>query len=218
MLFLKSLRIFTAMWLSIGITLFFMTASITMNVIVRKNKNKTAKAGTVKLLRAAEITLALLMGFSFADTGMIISQTVTAMNHGMAREPSTAEEHADEYINTLQQVLIYNQITHECSDIDENDDLTGKILVYVRYDCPDCHRLYENLPAPTDDILYISSRTDIGHKVMDKYEIMLTDVPSAVYIAPSGTVTIVPLAEGTGDNMHFNISGFQQLLHLQYQK
>ena len=72
------------------------------------------------------------------------------------------------------------------------NDLKGKIIIYYRFDCPDCHYTYKPLLQYLDknkidmnDVYFVSSRSEQGKKLMQTYPI--EEVPSGVYIYKNQT-------------------------------
>jgi hypothetical protein len=68
------------------------------------------------------------------------------------------------------------------------DDLTGKIIIYVKYGCPDCEGIHDDLLSylersslkNKEDYYFVSTRSKKGKELLAKYEVF--DVPAAVYI------------------------------------
>ena len=64
------------------------------------------------------------------------------------------------------------------------DDLSGYIIIFVKYGCPDCENVHDKLLAclkenNIDKVLFVSSRSEKGKALIDKYPI--ASVPSGVY-------------------------------------
>lgn len=53
------------------------------------------------------------------------------------------------------------------------DDLSNKLVVYYRFDCPDCHAVYDDLKNATQnyDIVWISTRSKNGKELRKKYPV-----------------------------------------------
>ena len=64
------------------------------------------------------------------------------------------------------------------------DDISGKLIIYYRYDCPDCHDTYDEMrkmcEAANVDPLWVSTRSQQGKKLMEDYP--PTEVPAGLFI------------------------------------
>lgn len=218
MLFFKDMQVFKALNIVMVIAFVSLILSVTTTVLIRraKAKEKLVSPAKAMTLRILEIIFAAALGFSVADSIIIGKYVHTAFEHGMAKVPETVEsEFAGTYHETLADVIRFNAVTHKMSDVSLDDDLTGKILIFVRYDCPDCHGIFKNLPDESDSILYVCSRSDVGHGIQEKYKFDLVEVPCAVYLAPDGLVYSEILYSGRGETFQFNFTGWQVILDAQ---
>ena len=88
----------------------------------------------------------------------------------------------------------------------------GDIVIYVRYGCPLCEVLYDEireLLRTHDNIFIVGTRTDIGHALREVYPISI--VPSAVLIGSN--LPYLPLAiEGAFGSIVLDRHGFNLLL------
>ena len=65
------------------------------------------------------------------------------------------------------------------------EDLSGSIIIYFKYGCPDCISVHDDLMAylmahDTSNIYFVSSRSEKGKELLKKYAV--PEVPSAVYV------------------------------------
>lgn len=187
---------------------------IFVSVIITALFEKKKSAGC----RIIRMILSVLFGLSVCITSVFGIPVAKAFRHGMTKTPIEISENNYDYKYdlTLEQIINYNNYTKPVNKLKNLSDAENKIIIFVRYDCRDCHLLYDSMPD-AEDVIYISSRSDTGHKLMEKYNIDLVEVPSVVYISKSGTVHISSLCEGTGDDMHFNTAGWNKIVE-RYEK
>lgn len=70
---------------------------------------------------------------------------------------------------------------------EDNSELSDKIIIYFRFGCHDCESIYQDLTLAmkdTPDVYYISTRSEQGKQLMEKYPV--DETPSLVYIYPDG--------------------------------
>lgn len=89
----------------------------------------------------------------------------------------------------------YTANTHAEDKLPAN--LKGSVLIFFRFDCGSCHDTHAELTklvSGYDNIYYVSSRSEKGAELRDKY--LVTEVPSAIYIPvdPDETPTVEPLS------------------------
>ena len=63
------------------------------------------------------------------------------------------------------------------------DELKGAIIIYYKFDCPDCKAIYNELSQKVKDnpnVYWVSSRTEQGKKILEKYPV--EKVPTGIYI------------------------------------
>ena len=172
--------------------------SLLTAVFVRIKLNKFCSVHETDVTPKAKRTLsagnaaALLL---FSVTGLFIGNLLsisiafgTALSHGMTRNPDTSK-----YDLTYGQVLSYNKKSLKETDINV-EDLKGEAIIYVRYDCPDCMKLHDQL-SEINDIIFISSRSELGKAARSLYDINLTEVPQGVYIDADGKSTTIGIIQ-----------------------
>lgn len=89
---------------------------------------------------------------------------------------------------TLAQLPEKIQCTHVEDQVPE--DLRGKIIIFYKYNCPDCEGIYKYLVQYTDNeenIYFSASNSEQGKKLRETYPI--TDVPCGIYIHRDGSFT-----------------------------
>lgn len=172
-----------------------------------------------KNMKTVRLILSVFFGLTVCFTTLFAIPVRKAFRHGMTKTPIEISENNYDYKYdlTLGQIMAYNQYTHPVDKIKNLSETEDKILIFVRYDCKDCHLLYDSMPENTQDVLYTSSRSETGQSLMKEYNIDLVEVPSAVYISSSGTVHVSSLCEDTGENMHFNAQGWNEIVSI-YEK
>lgn len=173
---LTNLTISSRICVFIIIGLIFLVITIINGCHLHKHSNNVTKI----------VTLCLFLALGLC-VGSILSCIIvcrTAISHGADKEA----------VNTLSYstLRVYNK--HSIKETNMAlQDLKGKAVIFVRYDCPDCLQLHNSLNQ-IDDIIFIASRSKLGLQTRSTYSIMLTDVPQGVYIDPNGnaiTINIV---------------------------
>ncbi len=128
----------------------------------------------------------------------------TAVSHGMVPDADTGE-----YELSYEEILTYNKYSVKETEI-TLDELKGKAIIYVRYDCYDCVRLHEQLSA-IDNVIFLSSQSKLGKEARNTYNIHLTDVPQGVYIDDNGNATTINIVDRGFDVITLNM---QQITNL----
>ena len=69
------------------------------------------------------------------------------------------------------------------------DDLTGCIIIFVKFGCPDCENVHDKLVKCLEDnnvenVFFVSSRSEKGKELVEKYQIQA--VPSGTYFKKQG--------------------------------
>jgi hypothetical protein len=152
--------------------------------------DKTAERNK-KIIRLIYMLILFMLGGSLANLLQFSTAYYHARERGMAPDPKT-----NQYTLSYNQMIYYNAHSVLESKVNTLDDMSGKIIIYVRYDCKDCVMLHDRLQAVADahpDFLFLSSRTSTGRTVRDQYNIELTEVPQGVYIRKDGTSVVVPI-------------------------
>lgn len=137
----------------------------------------------------------ILFAISGAFLGNLLNILITystAISHGMVRNPDTGV-----YDLTYGEMQTCNRRSIKETNIDI-DDLKGRIVIYVRYDCPDCMALHDQL-AQINDVVFLASRTELGKKSREVYGINLTEVPQGAYIDIDGSSTTVNIVHHDDD-------------------
>ena len=150
-------------------------------------QHKDAETTVKRKVNAAKIAILLLFSVEGWFIGNLISIAIAfsiAVSHGMVPNDKT-----NAYDMTYGEILSLNKNSIKETNIDIAN-LKGKAVIYVRYDCPDCIRLHDQLAAVTD-IVFLSSRSERGRSARTMYNINLTDVPQGVYIDPNGNAMVI---------------------------
>lgn len=99
------------------------------------------------------------------------------------------------------------------------EDLGNTLVVYYRYDCPDCHAVMQDVKQALVQypVSYVCSRSDQGQTLLEQYPVSY--VPTIVYITENPAVYYsFPLATSRSDSeVVLNQSGLDQILAL-YQR
>lgn len=157
--------------------------------------SKTEKT-TVSVLRLFVLILFAVSGLYIGNVINISSTYYTAIKHGM-----TPNSETNKYDLKYGEVIALNKTSVEETDIDEND-MKGRLIIYVRYDCPDCMILHDQIAELADhNFIFLSSRTQKGKNVRELYNIDLTEVPQAVYINHEGIATVATIMTGSGKDL-----------------
>lgn len=163
----------------------------------RDNAEKKHKicANILKFLALASFSVT---GFFFGELINVGTSFYIARSHGMTPNPDTGE-----YDISYGEIMSLNRKSVKETSIDIND-LKNKAIIYVRYDCPDCVILHEQL-AEIGDMVFLSSRTDKGKAARELYNIELTEIPQGVYIDSEGHATIIKITQGSGDTLALDL-------------
>lgn len=189
----------------------------TAGVIMRKAYNayciKHSGCNEAKIIkRGYAFKFIVLILFSVAGLCLgnvinIILTFHTAITHGMTPNPDTGK-----YDIPYGETIMLNKYSVKETNVDISN-LKNKAIIYVRYDCPDCVLLHNQL-ADIKDIIFLSSRTEKGKEVREMYNINLTEIPQGVYIDADGNSTTVRITQGSGDaltlDMH-QITALQEM-------
>lgn len=141
---------------------------------------------------------ACVSGLFFGNIISIMVTFSTALQHGLTADYETT--HALSY----GEIKYYNKHSIEETIIDDTDELKGKAIIFVRYDCPDCVKLHEQL-SQIDDIIFLASRSELGESVRDIYNICLTEVPQGVYIDPNGKATTINIVNHNNNTITLDL-------------
>lgn len=189
-------------------------------IVRRKYNNYCAKhkscTDSIILKRGYALKFIVLILFSVA--GLFLGNLInigttfyTALTHGMTANPDTGK-----YDITYGDMQMLNHYSVKESNIDINN-LKNKAIIYVRYDCPDCVILHDQL-ADINDIIFLSSRTDKGKTARELYSINLTEIPQGVYINADGEATTIKITQGSGDSLILDLQQIAILKEMVNQK
>lgn len=203
--------------LSFAVTILFVSAG----AFVRQKYNRYCTehencANTKITVRGNALKLTVLVSFSIA--GLFIGNLInigttfyTALTHGMTANPDTGKY---DISYGEMQMLNKNSVKETNADI---YDLKNKAIIYIRYDCPDCIILHNQL-ADINGIIFLSSRTEKGKKVREMYNINLTEIPQGVYIDADGKSTTVRITQGSGDSLILDLQQIATLKEMTAQE
>lgn len=106
------------------------------------------------------------------------------------------------------------------------DDLNQSIIIFYKFNCPDCHAVYDDLKKITDanpdkNIYWISAQTTDGKQLLNKYPV--EEVPTGIYISntlPEGVAYIkhVLYTKDENGNQQLDVDAINRLLQLQLEK
>lgn len=171
-----------------------------LNIYCDKHKNTEDKSIIRKatFLRAIVLLLFSISGLFIGNVINLGSTFATAISQGMTSDPETGK-----YYITYGDMMKFNKRSIKETDIDVND-LKNKAVIYVRYDCPDCIILHDQL-AEITDMIFLSSRSDLGKSARDMYDITLTEVPQGVFIDADGNSTVIDIMIKDEDGLKLDL-------------
>ena len=190
--------------LSFAIAIIFVSAG----AFVRRKYNRYCtehenRTDAKIMMRGNALKLTVLVAFSVA--GLFVGNLInigttfyTALTHGMTADPDTGK-----YDISYGEMQMLNHYSVKETNVDINS-LKNKAVIYVRYDCPDCVILHDQL-ADINDIIFLSSRTDKGKAARELYNINLTEIPQGVYINADGEATVIRITQGSGDSLTLDL-------------
>lgn len=113
-------------------------------------------------------------------------------------------------------VIHSNKYSHVSQKINKQD-LSGSIIIYYRYGCPDCEAVFNSLEASLQDIsdiYWVATRQKRGKQLLKEYPV--TEVPSAVLIENDNTYIVYSLCtskqEGNIETVCFDKKNFIRLM------
>lgn len=120
------------------------------------------------------------------------------------------------YNENLTNIWSYMKKTPKESSLPKN--LNNTVIIYYRFDCPDCHAVYDRLIEDTKNanspVYFISTRSNQGKELRKSYPTM--SVPSVLYIKepitdkqPNGNWQNYPL---TNENSEYQPEILQKIL------
>lgn len=147
--------------LTIDVILTYITVYLSKEDILSPGLRKTAKVICFLIL---DIALAIMI-----ITLIITTKYKTAVKHGAYTDDMT--------VKTMYDGIKYSPIESKLPD-----NLEGCIVLYYRFDCPDCHAVYNDLSAAVkdkDSIYWVSTRSEQGKALLAQYPV--NEVPSGIY-------------------------------------
>ena len=128
------------------------------------------KAKTKVILKVVTTTATVICAIFLV---YVMVNVKTAFEHGMTEMNISLVEMLD---------CIKNSPVED--SLPENyNELKGSIIIYYRFDCPDCKAIYNELSQKVKDnlnVYWVSSRTEQGKKALEKYPV--EKVPTGIYI------------------------------------
>lgn len=104
----------------------------------------------------------------------------------------TAELKAEAELRGADVKATLSEILNSLEDTPKEDilpeDLSGSIVIFYRFGCPDCKAIYPELKdrlSDIPDVYYVLSRSEQGEKLRESYPI--SSVPVAIYFSTNGT-------------------------------
>lgn len=189
----KNLTLFNAAICSAAIILPCLLTAVLLRKRVNRLCQDTKNVGIairrkLTALKALVLALFSVVGL-FAGNLINIAITFnTAVSHGMMPDDETGG-----YNIPYSEIQTLNKRSVKETDISV-DELKGKAVIFVRYDCPDCAALHDQL-ANITDIVFLSSRSERGKAVRQQYDIHLTEIPQGVYIDENGNSLVVDITQ-----------------------
>lgn len=182
--------------------MYLLVAVILTLVLIEKDANHT-----MKLMKTSAAVI--LTGITLVYAVFIIPTFITALNHGMYK------------ISTPLAEMTYNN-EHTPDESTLPEDYNNKLIIYYRYDCPDCHATYEDLKKETAgyDVYWISSRSEQGKKLMESFP--PSEVPTGLIVTTSGSgkseQLMRPLATTKNDETVLDKNNLNALLNFEPDK
>lgn len=212
----SNLIITDAIIYSVVLLTILLTAAITIGRLQKSYFEKHPDDSDKKIYkrkiawRSVYILVLCCFGISISNAFMTSYAFCVGVSHGMAPDPETQK-----YDIPYKDVVYFNENSIKETDIDPAD-LKNRIIIYVRYDCPDCVILHRDLEAlNTGRIVFLSSRSKTGLAVRELYDIHLAEVPQGVYINSEGKSTLVSIISGEGENLTLEQEQIATLFNMQ---
>ena len=151
--------------------------------------------------------------FSICISVLILNTTIFNLNY-------IAEKKGMEPNTTLEKAIEgFNKSPYQ-SVIPENlDELKGKLVVFYRYTCPDCHAILndvQKLLSEYDDVYYLSSRSNEAFAIRQKFADIIL-VPSIMLIGtdekPATYVASLAIKDGNSEIV-VNIDELNEILNM----
>lgn len=172
----------------------------------RKGIKDTAQKAKKRVI----VALGVITALSLISMVVLNASYAIAVKHGA-------------YTRDMTIATMYDGISHSPVEDTLPTELTpGTIIIYYRFDCPDCRAIYDDLMAASanvDNIYFISSRSPQGQALLEQYPV--SEVPSGIYLraytyngALEYTKKVLYYQDLNG-NIVFNQSDFNRLVELQ---
>lgn len=183
-----------------------------------KNDDSVETKKLREILRTRAIILMFISGIAVASITIqfgsfikLASITKTAVEHGLTSD-----------VEKMSMNELKDLINNSPKESKLPDNIEGAIIIYYRFDCPDCSAIYNDLAnavANNSNIYWISSRSEAGKSLLEKYPV--DEVPTGIYIRHdtyNGNVTFTKYELFTTDengNTILDTSAIDRLLYLQ---
>lgn len=193
-------KINQVMFIAFGLFIIAIVGLILTETIWAKHASKaTAPMITATILLAVII----LTG---ATAGSTLSMKKTAEKRGYS-------EKNDPRVKSMTIAEVWDGIDHAMEESELPDDLSGKIVIYQKFGCPDCRAIFDDLTsafAGRDDVYWVSTRSDTGIKLREQYPV--NDVPAGLYIKDEKAFAELKLYTKVGDKTILDERNLQELL------
>lgn len=161
-------------------------------------KNKESN----QAIKSASNTLFIVSGIILTMLVLLGSLCFIGKSHGM-------------YEYNLSVPDLITGITHTPKEDTAPNNFKNTCIIYYRFTCDDCEAIYNDLRTTFlgyDNIYWISTRSDQGKKLTEKYPV--TQVPSAVYIDNNGIGHTYLLAKRTNEKTHLDTTVIDRIHEL----
>lgn len=169
-----------------------------------------ANAKIKRKIDAFTVIMLLIVSFGGMYLGNLFNTAIVfnrALSRGMVPDANTGK-----YTLSYGDMITYNNHSVKETKI-TLEELKGKAIIYVRYDCYDCMKLHEQL-SNIENIVFLSSQSDLGKSARNAYNIYLTDVPQGVYIDADGNSTTINIVDRGFDTLTLNMSQITNLCEM----
>lgn len=190
----KNFTLQTAAVYSAAIILCCLAAAIIARIWTNRNCKKVTEnpepkiRGRIFAGKAVALTLFSVTGLFLGNLINIGLAFSTAISHGMTPNAET-----NSYTLTYGEIQTLNKKSVKETNIDISE-LKDRAVIFVRYDCPDCTALHDQL-TEIHDAIFLSSRSERGRAAQETYGIQLTEIPQGVYIDANGKSTTIGITQ-----------------------
>ena len=161
--------------------------AILVTLITATVIRKKAKEGTEKKKNTG-LKILLFAGTALGILG-IIAIVGYATIDGMAKKHGAFDStYLAQPISKTMNSIKHGYIEDSDTIPKETEDLYGKIIIFFKFGCPDCEAIHDALDAKgfigndSDDIYFVSSKSELGNSLLTSMDIELEEVPSILYI------------------------------------